>query len=164
MTSLRDVPMDVIQYVVYPMLDRQSRLLANDIFYPSRVIEKRIATRISSEHRIAHAIIIETSMLLPHLYNIKRQINHDTKNAIMSYVIILFRKILHGAADMCIQYNNNFRTTLINRCINYTNPLNREYIHFTTGYKKGLIRLCERIIERLDTLPFVRNVRSQNVY
>jgi len=177
MTSLSDVPMDVIQYVLYPMLDIQSRLLANDIFYPSRVIEKRIATRISIEHKIAHAILIESSILISYLHKISRHsqcscthfricecdLQRPIQKNHYQNIIILFRKILHGGADMCIQYNKNFRTILINKCIIYTNPLNRQYIeaNFTTGYKKGLMRLCERIIEKLDTLPFVRNVRSQ---
>jgi hypothetical protein len=153
MPSLYDVPTDVIQFVIFPYLDNKSRFIANDVLHPSRQIEYRFPSRIPEETRIKHAIKIATQIFAKLLKNATKG-PYDSKT-----ILKLFRKILKGDADILFQHNINFRTETYLKMFKFIDINYTGYNTVSKGYKKGLINISSRIIQRLDKLPYVREIR-----
>jgi len=155
MPTLRDVPTDVIQFVIFPFLDPISGFIANETLAPSKVIEYRIVKRIPKDRIIAHGMKIEVT---------KMNTNEDkfTKRYCPRVMIDIVRKILRGGADLLIQHNSRYRMTVHTKMMH----LSRDDSYppsYTTGFKNGLKSLARKILHRLEDLPFIRHVKVDRI-
>ena len=155
MPTLRDVPTDVIQFVIFPFLDPMSGFIANETLAPSKEIEYRIVKRIPKDSIIAHGMLIEAN-------NVARSLKKFTKTRCPKVIIDVLRKILHGGTDLYLQHNSGFRQTTIDRMM-YILRDESYPLTYTDGFKKGLQSLGTKINERVNRLPFIKQITSKGI-
>jgi hypothetical protein len=136
MPTLRDVPTDVIQFVIFPFLDPISGFIANETLAPSKVIEYRIVKRIPKDSIIAHGMMIELWHMTPLL--------SYRDNSCPEAQIKIFTTLLRGQSDLLMQYNRGYRSVVDEKIMYFLNdetyPAN-----YNKGFKKGLQSLASKI-------------------
>jgi len=154
MPTLRDVPTDVIQFVIFPFLDPMSGFIANETLAPSKEIEYRIVKRIPKDHIIAHGMMIELWQMTP-LLTYGDNLCPETQ-------IKIFTKLLRGYSDLLMQYNRGYRTVVDEKIMYFLN--NETYpANYNKGFKKGLQSLASKINDRLKRLPFVKHITTSRI-
>ena len=155
MPTLRDIPTDVIQFVIFPFLDSISAFIANETLAPSKEIEYRIVKRIPKDQIIAHGMRIEAN-------NIKRSLLKFTTTRCPRLIIDILRKILRGGTDLFLQHNITFRQTTLDRMMYLLRDESYPLL-YTDGFKKGLQSLATKINERVNRLPFIKQLTSKEI-
>jgi len=155
MPTLRDLPTDVIQFVIFPFLDPISGFIANETLAPSKEIEYRVVKRIPKDDIIAHGMKIEVA---------KMNTNEDkfTKKYCPRVLIDIVKKILLGGADLLIQHHRMYRMHVHEKMM-YLSRDDSYPPSYTTGFKNGLKSLARKILHRLEDLPFIRHVNCDSV-
>ena len=155
MPTLRDVPTDVIQFVIFPFLDPMSGFIANETLSPSKEIEYRIVKRIAKDRIIAHGMKIEVTKM-------KVYLDKFLQTRCPRVIIHVLKKIMRGGTDLHLQYSSSFREITINRMI----YLLREESYppsYTIGFRKGLKSLATKINERVNRLPFIKQLTMKEI-
>ena len=152
MARLYDVPTDVVQFVIFPYLDKESRFIANDVLHPSRQIEYRFPSRIPENDRIRHALNVSGQVFAKLLKG------SQTRPFSAKNIINIFRKLLKGDGDILLQYNRAFREETYKKMFQFIDMDYSGYTFISKGIKKGLINLSTKIIQRLDKIPYIRHV------
>jgi len=155
MPTLRDIPTDVIQFVIFPFLDSISAFIANETLAPSKEIEYRIVKRIPKDQIIAHGMLIE-------LMKMNTNADKFTERYCPRVLIDIVKKILRGGADLLIQHDSRYRMTVHTKMI-YLLREDSYPSSYTTGFKKGLKSLARKILHRLEDLPFIRHVNVDRI-
>ena len=154
MPTLRDLPTDVIQFVIFPFLDPMSGFIANETLAPSKEIEYRIVKRIPKDRIIAHGMMIELWQMTP-LLTYGDNLCPETQ-------IKIFTKLLRGQSDLLMQYNRGYRTVVDEKIMYFLN--NETYpATYNKGFKKGLQSLASKINDRLKRLPFVKHIITNRI-
>jgi hypothetical protein len=155
MPALRDIPTDVIQFVIFPFLDPISGFIANETLAPSKEIEYRIVKRIPKDRIVAHGMLIESKKMAPSL-------NKFINTRCPKVIISVLAKILHGGTDLYLQHNSGFRQTTIDRMM-YLLRDESYPVTYTHGFKKGLQSLGTKINERVNRLPFIKQLTLKGI-
>jgi hypothetical protein len=154
MPTLRDIPTDVIQFVLFPFLDPMSGFIANETLAPSKEIEYRIVKRIPKDQIIAHGMMLELNQMVP-LLSYGDYLCPESQ-------IKIFTKLLRGQSDLLMQYNRSYRRVVDEKMAYFLNdetyPAN-----YNKGFKKGLQSLASKINDRLKHLPFVKHITTKRM-
>jgi hypothetical protein len=153
MSILHNLPLDIIHKEIFPKLDWSSRVTANVLLDPADRLsfplkkDAGISLMMRKEHDILKK---KLSLVAPY--------NSQYKN--YTYIVDLMTAMKE--ITYLLQYSLNFRMTFIERCMSFGNPNSSEYATAViTDYDKMvLVSLCEENIQRIETLPFLRDVVS----
>jgi len=153
MSILLNLPLDVIRTHIFPKLDWSSRVTANALLDPgdrlSFPIKKDagISLMIRKEHDI-----IKRKLLVVTPYNPQHQ----------NYENIVRLMIAMKDVRFLLQYSSHFRRTFIEKCQSFADLNSAEYARATISdeEKEILIALCKENLQRLESLPFQREVVS----
>jgi hypothetical protein len=155
MPTLRDIPTDVVQFVIFPFLDPMSGFIANETLAPSKEIEYRIVKRIPKDDIIAHGMLIE-------LFKMQRCMPYEIDSESSEKQIKIFTKLMRGYSDLIIQHNRMYRMTVHAKMMYFlrdeTYPPS-----FNKGFKKGLQSLARKILHRLEHLPFRKDIHPNRM-
>jgi len=146
--SLRDLPMDVIQFEIFPYLDGISSLHANDIFRGD--LDYRCPNKIPKDVILKHQMFIAIKMLKDILDNAYRLSSTPYRYTIKPIgVIKLLKSLLSGNYDIIAEYNYNFHQMLINKVNEFINPYSHQYTKVSKGWKKGIMMLAQRLHSKI---------------
>jgi hypothetical protein len=133
-----NLPLDLIRFEIFPYLDWTDRVAVNACLPPS----DRIRTPLAKDSGLIIVMKIQGVRLRKQLIS-SESVNSLAKKA--RWVLKIFRGF--EKYNYLIQHHKKFRDMLIQKCKNYSNPENPEYIGTTRYIKKTLVKLCADIIE-----------------
>jgi hypothetical protein len=157
--SLGDLPMDVIQFEIFPYLDGISCLQANDIFRGD--LDYRCPNKIPKD------VILKHQMYMASLYltaSTKRQGLRSGSTALPSESIInIFKELLSGKYDILLERNRNFRRVIDNKIADFSNPDSPQYQDVSHGWKKGVLTLAQRLRDKLSTIANLPTITAEPI-
>jgi hypothetical protein len=133
-----NLPLDMIRFEIFPYLDWTDRVAVNACLPPS----DRIRTPLAKDSGLILVMRIQASRLKKQL-NSAESANSSAKKA--KYVLKIFRGF--EKYKYLIEHHKSFRDTLIQKCKNYSNPENPEYIGTSRYFKKTLMKLVADFLE-----------------
>jgi len=133
-----NLPLDMIKFEIFPYLDWTDRVSVNTCLPPV----DRIRTPLARDSGLILAIRIQAARLK------KQLLSAESAN----YLPIKSRRVLKIFRGIekyryIIEHHKSFRDMLIQKCKNYSNPENTEYIGTSLHFKKTLMKLTTDFLE-----------------
>jgi len=158
---LRDLPMDVIQFEIFPYLDGISSLYANDVFRGDLDYRcpNKIPTHLILKHHLQMAIKSFNCLVK------KEGLDANKLGPNISRIgaINIFRGLLSGKYDILLHHYHAFRQAVFNKVDDFSNPASPQYRLLTKGWKKGLLLLIQKLSHRLTSIPMKQYIQGATI-
>jgi len=143
--------LEIIRFEIFPYLDWNNRNAVNMCLPPI----DRIRTPLAKDYGIKLAIILQSIRVKYYLTKLEK-INIKDSNRKRMF-LKLFRSLDNMSYIM--KYRNDFRTTVFDKCKNYTNINHPEYSQSSKYFKKTLSKVCLNFLEVCEAkYPFMYHV------
>ena len=144
------LPTDMIYYEIFPYLDYNSRVTAN-LLLPRK-------DRLSIPLRKDAVLELSMKMASQHLTSLILKQRDAKSNLARNRLSLKIWRTLQLYPQL-VQYNSHFRTIVIEKAKEFSDPDLDQVLRVTPYTRKELKKLCESFILSLETfLPFVRDV------
>lgn len=153
MPILHNLPLDVIRKHIFPRLDWSSRVTANALLDPA----DRLSFPLKKDAAISLMIAKEHDIIKKKLYAVAPY-NPPQKNyENITNLMVAMKKI-----NYLLQYSLNFRNMFVMKCQGFADLDSAEYAASTISHedKQALSALCKENLQRLETIPYQREVSS----
>lgn len=145
-----NLPLDMIQFEIFPYLDYDSRVTANLMLPPV----DRVRTPLKKDAALQLAIAISEMILRKYLIKATVLSGQQRNRATLKF----YREL--PKYFYILEYRAGFREAIIEKSIAFSNPDGEEYINTTTHMKKTLPGLCAIILDMAAQRPFIRQVEG----
>jgi len=150
---LHNLPLDVIRKHILPRLDWSSRVTANSLLDP----KERFSFPLKKDAGISLMMAKEHNIIKKLLFFVTPY-NPQQKN--YGHIV----EVMKAMKDVTylLKYSMNFRSMFILKCEAFADLASAEYANsvISDEEKQTLSTLCQENLERLETIPYEREVAS----
>jgi len=147
-----NLPLDMIQFEIFPYLDYDTRVKVN-LMLP---VQDRIRTPLKKDAALQFAMALVATRLTSIMNKIAG--NLDRRAVRNRYLLKLFRDI--PKYFFVLQYNSKLREAILLKCADYSDPDNQEYANASPHVKKTLPDICRAILHLAETKPLMYEIQG----
>ena len=145
-----NLPLDMIQFEIFPYLDYDSRVLANTMLPPV----DRIRVPLKKDAALQFALTYSSMKICSYL----KKLDTVTGTTRRRLILKIYREI--PKHFHILEYSERARTEILKKCLEFSDPNGDEYESSTHHMKRELPKLCKTIIEMGAKRPFIRHVET----
>ena len=147
-----NLPLDMIQYEIFPYLDYDSRVTVN-LMLP---LVDRIRTPLKKDAAIQFNMTLSVPILAKYLRDVDtREKSGQQRNRAILKVYREIPKLFY-----VLEYNKKFREAVLERTQAFSDPSGHDYSNTTRHMKKTLPALCATVLDMATQRPFIRSVST----
>jgi hypothetical protein len=145
-----NLPLDMIQFEIFPYLDYDSRVTVN-LMLPR---QDRIRTPLKKDSALKFAIHMSALQITKMIGKVDAaKGNPALRNR---YLLKVFRTL--PKYFFILEYNNKARNAILEKCAEYVDRKNLEFTNASPHLKKTLPGLCQAIIDMAEVRPLIRDL------
>ena len=145
-----NLPLDMIQYEIFPYLDYDSRVLANSMLPPV----DRIRVPLKKDAALQFALTYSSMKICSNL----KKLDTAKGTGLRRLILKIYREI--PKHFHILEYSEKARAEILKKSAEFSDPNGDEYESSTHHMKRELPKLCKVIIEMGVKRPFIRNVET----
>jgi len=145
-----NLPLDMIQFEIFPYLDYDSRVLANSMLPPV----DRIRVPLKKDAALQFALTYSSMKICSYL----KKLDTVTGTARRRTILKIYREI--PKHFHILEYSDKARKEILKKSAEFSDPNGDEYDSSTLHMKKELPKLCKAITEMAAQRPFIRHVET----
>jgi len=147
---LDNLPLDMIQFEVFPYLDYDSRVIANSMLPPV----DRVRVPLKKDAALQFALTYSSVKIGSNL----KKLDTVTGTARRRVILKIYREI--PKHFHILEYSERARTEILKKCVEFSDPTGDDYRDSTAHMKKELPKLCRVILDMGVKRPFIRHVET----